>query len=121
MLSQSQVVYNPQKIGIPNNKGTDYLSTEEIIYLESVNGCTKVVTIHGDITSSYNLGRFKIVMEKYNFFQVHRSFIINLNHIRRYNTDGEILLSNGQEIPISRNVRDEFLLKFNKVSKTDIL
>ena len=108
-----------QKIGVPNNKGTDYLNIDEIIYLESLNGCTKVATVYGNITSSYNLGRFKTVVEKYNFFQVHRSYIINLNHIKRYTTDGDIQLSNGEEIPISRNVRDEFLLKFNKVSKND--
>ena len=35
---------NAVKIGIPNVKGIDYLNAEEILYFESVNKYTKVVT-----------------------------------------------------------------------------
>jgi two-component system LytT family response regulator len=108
------------KIGIPNNKGTDYLNIEDIIYLESVNNCTKVVATHGDITSSYTLSRFKVILEKHTFYQVHRSYIVNLNHIKRYTNEGGILMSNGLDIPISRNFKDGFLHMFSKVSKSQL-
>ncbi len=110
----------PQKIGIPNNKGTDYINVDDIILLESIKGCTRIATANGDIISAYSLGRFKAIVDKHNFLQVHRSYVINLDHIKRYTAEGEVLLSNGIEIPVSRNFRDEFLLVFNKVSKNDI-
>ena len=105
------------KIGIPNNKGTDYINVDEIIYLEAMNSCTKIKTVDNEIISSYTLSRFEITLDKNIFFHAHRSYIINLNYIKRYTNEGSIVMINGLEIPLSKTLRDEFLLKFNKVSK----
>jgi two-component system LytT family response regulator len=105
------------KIGIPNNNGIDYVDINSIIYFESINRCTKVVTKDGDILSSYNIGKFKTMLEQYMFYQVHRSYIINLNCIRRYETTGIVIMSNNVEIPIAKNERAEFLELFGKVTK----
>ena len=118
--NQSNSTATIAKIGIPNNKGTDYLNINDIFYFESINNCTKIVTIDGDIISSYTLNRFKQIVDKHSFFQVHRSYIVNLNCIKRYTTDGGVLMSNGSTVPISRNYREDFLLIFNKVSKNDL-
>ncbi len=107
------------KIGIPNNKGIDYVSISDIIYLESVNKCTKIVTKNSQLVSSFNIGRFKNLTEHLQFFQVHRSFIVNINCIIRYESTGNIIMTNNKEVPVSRNVKDEFLSLFNTIKSSN--
>ena len=101
------------KIGIPNNHGIDYISIDEILYLESTNKCTKIVTGKSEYISSTHLGRFKNLIDKHHFFQVHRSFIINLDCILRYESSGIVIMSNKKQIPVSRNIKNDFLKIFN--------
>lgn len=107
------------KIGIPNNKSIKYLKADEIIYLEAVNYCTKVVAVNGEITSSYSLTRFMTIVEKYSFYQLHHSFIVNVNFLKSYEAKGKIIMTNEAKIPISKNVGEDFLLHFQRVSKGD--
>jgi two-component system LytT family response regulator len=101
------------KIGIPNNHGIDYVSINDIYYLESANKCTKVVTAKSEFISSINIGNFKFLVDNHFFFQVHRAYIINLNCITRYESSGMAIMANKKEIPVSRNVKNEFLKIFN--------
>jgi two-component system LytT family response regulator len=102
-----------EKIGIPNNQGIDYISVSDILYLESTNKCTRIVTRGAEYTSSANLGKFKHLIDDHSFFQVHRSFIINLNSISRYETSGLVIMSDKKEIPVSRSIKNDFLKIFN--------
>lgn len=101
------------RIGIPNNHGIDYVDIKDILYLESVNKCTKIVTAARTYTSLSPLMKFKSHTDHYSFLQVHRSFIVNLSCILRYESSGLIIMSNKQEIPLSRSYKSDFLLKFN--------
>lgn len=109
---------NTVKLGIPNVKGIDYLNAEDILYFESVNKYTKVVTRDSSIISSYNLGEFKKIIDDYHFFQVHRSYIVNLYHIKRYETSGVLVMEDNMQIPVSKNIRTDFMNKFNRISRT---
>ncbi|HXS35247.1 MAG TPA: LytTR family DNA-binding domain-containing protein [Flavipsychrobacter sp.] len=106
------------KIGIPNNKGIDYVSMSDIIYLESVNKCTKIITKNSQFLSSFNIGRFRNITEHSQFFQVHRSFIVNVNYVVRYESTGNIIMTNNKEVPVSRNVKEEFLSLFNTINSS---
>jgi two-component system LytT family response regulator len=105
------------RIGIPNNRGIEYIDLDSIIYFEATSRYTTVVAKDRELLSSYNIGKFKLLVEEHRFFQVHRSFIVNLNCIRRYDANGSITLSNGKEIPVSKGLREEFLKVFEKVGK----
>lgn len=109
---------NFAKIGIPNPKGIDYINADDILYFESVNKYTKVVTMSHSLLSSYNLGEFKKLVEPPFFIQVHRSFIINLRKVKRYETSGNLVMEDDTAIPVSRSVRNEFLQAFNSISRT---
>lgn len=111
-------VNNTFKIGIPNIKGIDYLNADEILYFESVNKYTKVVTKEYSIMSSYNLGEFKKIVDEDVFFQVHRSYIVNLYKVKRYESAGVLIMDDNMQIPVSKTVRPEFLAMFNKISRT---
>lgn len=102
------------KIRIPNNSGIDYVNVNDIVYLESVNKCTMIVTGKTKYTSSANLGTYKYLTDEHSFFQVHRAFIINLNCVVRYESSGVVVMQDKTEIPIARNIRQEFLQLFDK-------
>jgi two-component system, LytTR family, response regulator len=105
-------------IGIPNNNGLDYLNCDEILYLEATSRYTRAVTSQKEIISSYSIGKFKELTDPYPFFlQVHRSFIINLNHVKRYERQGVIIMANGHEVSVSKNMREEFLHTFGRITK----
>lgn len=75
-----------------------------------------VVLLKGDVnytTFHLQYGKIKVVPRSIKFFEtflkthgflrVHRSYMINPNHVKTYNQDQEILtMSNGQEANISR-------------------
>jgi two-component system LytT family response regulator len=109
---------NKPKIGVPNVKGVDYLNADDILYFESVNKYTKVVTKEFSIMSSYNLGEFKKIIDEDLFFQAHRSYIINMNKIKRYETSGMLIMDDNMQIPVSKNSKTDFLEKFSKISRT---
>lgn len=105
------------KIGIPDDAGIRYVNVNDIIFCESQNRYTRVVTIGGEITSYYNLGRYQETLNQDFFYQIHRSFIINLNHVSRYDTSGFAIMDNGTEIPVSKSHRDVFLQMFHRVGR----
>ena len=102
------------KIAIPSSNGIDYLSIKDILYLESTNKCTKIVTNKGELVSTQNLGKYQNLIDHHSFYQVHRSFIINLNCILRYELTGMIIMADNKEIPLSRNVKNDFLKIFGE-------
>lgn len=120
LADQTTILINSKsnkKLGIPNNRGVDYIDITDVIYFEAINRYTKVVMKDSEILSSYNIGKFKQLVEAQPFYQVHRSYIVNLNHIARYDSSGVITMSNKTEIPISKNIREEFLSIFDRVGK----
>jgi two-component system LytT family response regulator len=107
---------NKLKMGIPNPKGIDYLNINDILYFESVNKYTKVVTSKFSVISSYNIAEFKKIIDPNYFFQVHRSYIVNLHRIKRYETSGTVVMEDNMNIPVSKNERSEFMHAFSKIS-----
>lgn len=117
MARVAAVPEKPEIIGIPDNKGISYIDKSEIAYLEATNKCTIVVTTTKEICSSYNLGKFKTVLDN-KFCQIHRSYIVNLAHVKRYLSVGSVIMSNNVELPISKNYREDFLKLVATVSKS---
>lgn len=104
------------KIGVATNNAINYVEVSAILYLEALNAYTKVYTTEGEMLSSYNLGRFKEMLPCPPFFQVHRSYIVNVNLVKQYKTAGYILIENNKEIPVAKSFRDRFLNIFKVVA-----
>lgn len=98
------------RIGIPTERGLEFLETKDIVRCEGVQRCTKVIIDQRkSIISSYNIGEFVKLLETYNFYPVHKSHLVNLSHIIRYDNEGSLEMSDGDNIPVSRRRRQEFL------------
>jgi len=103
------------KIGIPSGKGINYYNVADIIYFEAVNNYTKVVTQNTELISSYNIGKYMQLLEGMPFYHVHRSYIVNLNYVTRYEASGIVIMQNKKEIPVARNFREDFLKLFTSM------
>ena len=59
--------------------------------------------------SSYNIGKFKNLLNNNGFFQTHKSHLINLSFLQAYSNEGTISLSNGDSVPLSKTRKADFL------------
>lgn len=118
LAGKNKPAIQSSKIGIPDQKSITYVALHDILYLEAVNTSTRVVTREGEITSSYHMRRFRELLPEDMFYQVHRSFIVNLDCVRKYEHTGTITLDNQQELPVSRSARSQFLALFARVKGT---
>lgn len=86
---------------------THKIPISEIIYFESLNRENRIVFTTGEDFFYGKLEDTALSVTKYQFIQIHRSYLINYNHIAilRYT---EVVMSNGSVLPISRSKRHEF-------------
>ena len=113
--AQAYQQQKPGKLGIPDGKSINYISMDDIVYLEATQSYTRVVTTHEEILSAYNIGKFKALLPDPAFCQVHRSYIININRVRRYGLTGTVQMDNEKEVPVSRSMREYLLGCFARV------
>ena len=98
-------------IGIPTMEGFEFISVKDIIRCEGYQKCTRVITDQKtNIVSSYNIGEFRKLLESYGFFAPHKSHLINLKKVRRYNKEGTITMLDNSFVPVSRRRKNEFLM-----------
>jgi two-component system, LytTR family, response regulator len=105
----------PDKIALPYQNGVTFTEIKNIIYCESENNYTRFFTTDGNQhLVSKTLGDIQEVLEERNFLRVHRQYLVNLDHIKKY-VRGEgnyLILSNNQSIPVARNQKERLIEKF---------
>ncbi|MDF1695248.1 MAG: LytTR family transcriptional regulator DNA-binding domain-containing protein [Saprospiraceae bacterium] len=101
-------------IGIPTMEGFEYLHISDIIRCEGLQRCTRVVcTDRKDIISAYPIGQFRSLLQNYPFYLSHRSHLINLKKVVRYNREGFIFLKDSSRVPLARRNKADFISKWN--------
>lgn len=77
---------------------------KNIIYFESINKEVKIVLTTGE---DIFYGKLQPIFEqvaKFEFLNIHKSYIINRNHVRKFDYD-KVYMSNGVVLPISQSQR----------------
>jgi len=107
-------IQQPQhaKIGLPTTDKVDFVDVNDIIYCKSEGSYTTVFLPDKQILVSKNIGEFEDLLAEHSFLRVHKTFLVNLNHIAAYlKIDGGTLeMTGGEKIPISRR-RKEMVVK----------
>ncbi|HEV8285074.1 MAG TPA: response regulator [Chitinophagaceae bacterium] len=108
------------RLCLPTLKGFIILKLEDIIYCEAERSYTifhlesnKTVTVSKPLLDYDNL------LRDTSFLRIHKSFLINLLHVKEYQRGegGLVIMSDNAEIEISRRKKDQFLLKIREVFK----
>lgn len=92
---------------------TQFINEKKILYIE---GCGKGCIIHfmdknDDITIGEILGNIEKRVNDIMFFRCHRSYLINLYHVRSYKYI-LVTLDNGKEINVGRKKYGEFVKRY---------
>lgn len=107
--------YHPDKIALPFQNGVTFTEIKSIIYCEADNNYSRFYTVDGQqYMVSKTLGDIEEVLEERNFLRVHRQYLINLDHIKKY-VRGEgnyLIMTNDQSIPVARNKKEKLIEKF---------
>lgn len=98
------------RLMIAHSKGFTLIDFSEIIMLEASGNYTDFfLTNNRKIIASRTLKDYENILDKKLFFRVSRSAIVNLNHIKEYNSSEETLyLSENHQIHISKTRWQEF-------------
>lgn len=106
---------NNEYISIKADYKVSLVKYSDIIYIESVGEYVRLhLTNASPITTLFRLKNMETALPSERFMRVHRSYIINLEHISAY-ARGRVYLDNDEYVPISTNYRDAFRDYVNKM------
>jgi two-component system LytT family response regulator len=106
-----------KKIGLPVQGGVQYFPLEEIVRLQSQSNYTTFYLTRGrEFLISKTLKEYDELLSDQGFVRVHQSHLINLDHISQYQKadGGYVVLTDGSNVPLSKNYKDNFLSALNK-------
>jgi two-component system, LytTR family, response regulator len=105
------------RLCLPTLKGFMVLKLDEIIYCEAERSYT-IFHLDGKktVTVSRPLIDYDSLLKDTSFLRIHKSFLINLHHVKEYQKGegGMVILSDNTEIEVSRRRKDEFLFKIRE-------
>ena len=109
---------NPDVIAISSMEGITFIEVKDIVYCESDGSYTAFFfNDNRRIQTSKPIKDVEETLSESGFYRVHQSYLINMKHIRKYirGDGGEVVMSNGKTINVSRQKKQEFLSFFSKI------
>jgi len=104
--------FKKNKLALPVEGKIAMLEYDSILYCESDGNYTKIhLSTQKTIMVSRTLKDIESMLPQPIFMRIHHSYVVNINHIKEYirGEGGEVLLSNGDQLRVSRNKKEELL------------
>jgi two-component system, LytTR family, response regulator len=95
-----------------------FVDTNDIVYCESDSNYTTFFLTKGDkVVISKTLKDVEEILEGDDFFRIHASYLINMKHVSKFTRGdgGYVVMSNNQQLTVSRKKKDEFFEMFSKL------
>lgn len=118
LLSNVRPENKLKKVGIPDGDGLIFINLSDIIRCDSDGNYTFFILTNGKkIIASRTLGEYEQLFSDDNFFRVHRSHLINLEHVKKYikGEGGYVILSDNSQVEVSRRNKNDFLEKLSRL------
>jgi two-component system, LytTR family, response regulator len=109
-----------KKIILKTTENVYLLNLQDLISCESDDNYTRVYTTGGEkILVSKTLKDYEEMLAGCGFYRVHKSYLINLAHIKRFEKQegGYIILTNDLKIPVASRKRDEMMEMLEKMAE----
>jgi two-component system, LytTR family, response regulator len=113
VLMENLKTPSPSRLAIPTSEGMEYLNPRDIIRIEADRSYSWFHLVgERKILVSKNLKEFQDLLGDRYFFRPHNSYLINLKFVKKFvkKDGGYIEMTDGSQIPISRNRKDIFIL-----------
>jgi len=101
-----------QKITLNTSDSLHILNIEDIIYCNSEKGYTTFyITDKKKIMVSKIIREYEEILPKKNFMRVHQSFLVNLNHVQRYDRKDKntLVTTLDYKIPVSHRLKSKVI------------
>lgn len=101
-----------QRMAVSTAEGIHFIELDKLVWLESLGAYTKLhLQEQPPVVVSKMLKEYEETLQGYPFLRVHQSSIVNTLHIKKYvkGDGGQLWLSNGAEIEVSRRKKEEVL------------
>lgn len=101
--------------------GTAFVPLRDIFYIQSDKHYLLYYTAGNEIPYKERgtIAARELEFFAYRFLKPHQRYLVNMNHIQRFDDlSNVILLSNGQEIPVSKKEKDEAFRKYKEYKRT---
>lgn len=112
LLSNIKPENKLKKVGLPDGDGLVFINLADIIRCDSDGNYTFFILSSGKkIIASRTLGEYEQMFVDDNFFRVHRSHLINLQHVKKYikGEGGYVVMSDNSQVEVSRRNKVDFL------------
>ena len=106
---------NIHRIVLPTRKGFIVVNIKDIIRCEGDRNYTNFFFVNNKpMLVSRTIKEFEELLTNHNFFRIHQSHLVNMNHIKEYirGKGGEIKMSDNSELPVSKHRKKDFLKYF---------
>jgi two-component system, LytTR family, response regulator len=109
----------PKKIALPHLGGISFIDVDDIVSLQADSNYTILHLVSMQkLVISKTLKDFEELLDVAQFARIHKSYIIQLRHIKEYSTSdgGMVKMTDGNQWSISRRQLDLFLQKMKTAS-----
>jgi two-component system, LytTR family, response regulator len=99
-------------LALSASDGISFVKMSDILRVEANGRYAKFYLLNKEtILVSKTLGDFEDILSANQFFRIHDSAIINLNHVKKYTRGdgGTVLLSDNTELDVARRRKEEFI------------
>jgi two-component system LytT family response regulator len=83
----------------------------ELRYIEALGDYVKLVTEHDSLIVLSTMKAFEALLPKERFLRIHKSYIVNLDKVVRYNS--KVIELDKEELPLSRNRKTDLVEALN--------
>ena len=110
MYSPASTEYKFKKLYFPTTNGFVFINPDDIIYCQADLEYTRIVTSKDKYLISKNLKHFENILNGRRFVRCHKSYLVNIDHIKLYirSEGGHLILSDEKLIPIGRSKKSVF-------------
>ena len=118
--SLQEISQKKTMLPLSTSEGITMVSVTDIIWVESLSNYTKFYIQNAKpVTVSKTMGEFEDFLYQHNFFRIHRSTIVNLSYIHKYQRgDGGVIeLKEGTRLEVSVRKKQEFLDRLSQMGK----
>ncbi len=109
--------FRKNKLALPVEGKIAMLEYGSILYCESDGNYTRIYfSDQKTIMISKTLKDIESMLPHPNFLRIHNSFVVNIDHIKEYirGEGGEVILTNGESLRVSRNKKEELIAALNQ-------
>lgn len=110
---KNRLSYNTNaKIALPIAEGLTFIKISEILYCKASGNYTEIfLTGNKKYLVSRQLKEYEELLNDFNFFRIHHSYLIHLNYIKSYikGEGGYVIMDDDAVLDVSRRRKEAFL------------